>query len=230
MTTTSTSTFTDRLREAARPIWERQLEHPFLRALCDGSLPQDVFAFYIRQDARFLDELVKAFAYAVTKTPHQAEMQHFGERLLHTLAVEKVLHQEYARRFGITIEEMMSTPMAPTNYAYTRHVLYTAASGSLPAVITAMLPCAWIYAEVGTHFTLALGGSPGPDHPYCNWIGTYASPEFQEVGAWLRARLNERAAALPEPELAALESIFLTSSRYEYMFWDMAFRKETWPV
>jgi len=68
------------------------------------------------------------------------------------------------------------------------------------------------------------------DPLYARWIGTYASAEFQEVGAWLRACLNERAAALPETELAALEAIFLTSSRYEYMFWDMAWRREAWPV
>jgi thiaminase/transcriptional activator TenA len=86
-------TFCDRLRDASRTIWERQLEHPFLRALCDGSLPNEVFSFYICQDARFLDELAKAFAYAATKTSSQDEMQQFGERLLHTLAVEKVLHQ-----------------------------------------------------------------------------------------------------------------------------------------
>ena len=75
-----------------------------------------------------------------------------------------------------------------------------------------------------------LGGPPSAEHPYCDWITTYASPEFQEVGAWLRARLNERAAGLPEPELEALEAIFLTSSRYEYMFWEMAWRREAWPV
>jgi thiaminase/transcriptional activator TenA len=59
---------------------------------------------------------------------------------------------------------------------------------------------------------------------------SYAAPEFQELGAWLRARLNERAAALPETELAALEAIFLTSSSYEYVFWNMTRRRETWPV
>jgi thiaminase/transcriptional activator TenA len=224
------SMFCDRLREAARTIWERQLEHPFLRALCDGSLPRDVFSFYIRQDARFLDELAKTFAYAVTKTSRQDEMQQFGERLLHTLAVEKVLHQEYARRFGLTIEEMARTPMAPTNYAYTRHLLYVAATGTLAALITAILPCAWIYAEVGLHFSVALGGPPNADHPYCDWIDTYASPEFQEVGAWLRATLEERAAGMSESELEALVAIFQTSSRYEYMFWDMAWRREDWPV
>ena len=227
---TTTTSFCSRLREAARPIWEQQFEHPFLRALCDGTLPQETFAFYIRQDARFLDELTKTFAYATTKTADQAEMQRFGELLLNTLAVEKALHQQYAQRFGLSLDEMARTPMAPTNYAYTRHLLYVAATDSLAALITAILPCAWIYAEVGSHFTRVLSGPPSPDHPYCEWIGTYASPEFREVGAWLRARLDERAQALAESELRQLEEIFTISSRYEYLFWDMAWRRESWPV
>lgn len=224
------TSFTTRLRERTRPIWDLQLQHPFVRALCDGSLPREVFEFYIRQDARFLDHLAKAFAYAVTKTADQTEMQQFGERLLHTIQVEQALHHAYAAQFGVSVEDMAATPMAPTNYAYTRHVLYTAATGSLPALITAILPCAWIYAEVGTHFTGLLGGPPAPDHPYGAWIGTYSTPEFEQVGAWLRARLEEHAARLAEPDLQDLEGIFVTSSRYEYMFWDMAWRRESWPV
>ena len=228
--TIATGTFTDRLRAAARPIWEQQLQHPFVRALGDGSLPSATFEFYIRQDARFLDELTKTFAYATTKTSDQDEMQRFGEMLLNTLAVEKAIHQRFAAQFGVSVAEMARTPMAPTNYAYTRHLLHIAATGSLAALVTAILPCAWIYAEVGRHFTGLHGGPPPESHPYGPWIAAYAAPEFEEVGAWLRARLNARAAALPEPELAALEAIFVTSSRYEWMFWDMAWRREAWPV
>jgi thiaminase/transcriptional activator TenA len=61
-------------------------------------------------------------------------------------------------------------------------------------------------------------------------LSTYASPDFEQVGAWLRERLNLRAAAMPEGELRLLEEIFITSSRYEWMFWDMAWRREAWPV
>ena len=222
--------FCEQLREAAQPIWDKQLEHPFVKALGDGSLPRENFEFYIRQDARFLDELTKTFAYATTKTADQDEMQRYGELLLNTLAVEKALHQTYAAQFGVSVEEMARTPMAPTNYAYTRLLLYVAATGSLAALLTSILPCAWIYAEVGTHYTRVLGGPPRPDHPYGEWIGTYAAPEFHEVGAWLRARLNERASGLQDSERRQLEDIFLTSSRYEWMFWDMAWREEEWPV
>jgi thiaminase (transcriptional activator TenA) len=227
---TSTTTFTDNLRAAALPIWEQQLAHHFVTALGDGTLPREVFEFYIRQDARFLDELTKTFAYATTKTSDPAEMQRFGELLLNTLAVEQALHQQYAARFGLTVAEMMATPLAPTNYAYTRHLLHIAATGSLAELITSILPCAWIYAEVGRHFTARLGGPPAADHPYAEWISTYAGDEFEAVGAWLRERLNERAAALAPAEQRRLEEIFLISSRYEYMFWDMAHRLERWPV
>lgn len=230
MATSPSTTFCDRLREAARPIWASQFEHPFVKALGDGTLPRANFEFYIRQDARFLDELSKTFAYAATRTGDHAEMQRFGELALHTLQVEQALHQEFARTFGVTVEEMMRTPMAPTNYAYTRHLLSIAATGSLAAILTAVLPCAWIYAEVGAHFTRLLGGAPGPDHPYGAWLATYAAPEFAATGAWLRERLNERAAVLPPVEQAQLEQIFLTSSRYEYMFWQMAWTMEQWPV
>jgi len=228
--TTTTATFTDRLREAARPIWDAQFAHPFVSAVGDGTLPREVFTFYIRQDARFLDELAKCFAFAATKTNDQAEMEYFGERMLHTLAVERALHQQYAAQFGVTVPEMMRTPLAPTTYAYTRHLLAIASRDSLAAVITAMLPCAWIYAEVGTHFTRLLGGNPPAAHPYADWLSTYASPEFADVGAWMRALVNRDAARLPEAGRQALEEIFVTSSRYEYMFWEMALKMEQWPV
>lgn len=230
MTSTVTATFCDRLAAAAREIWEAQYEHPFLTALCDGSLPRHNFEFYIRQDARYLDEFTRTFAYAVAKTDDPAEMQRFGEMLLETLAVEKALHQEYGRRFGLTPAEMAGTPMAPTNYAYTRHLLTVAATGTLAELLAAILPCAWVYAEVGRHFTQVLGGPPAADHPYADWIAMYSAPEFEAVGAWLRERLNLRAAGLPEAELRRLEDLFLTSSRYEYMFWDMGWRREGWPV
>ncbi len=230
MAETRPAAFCERLRLAALPIWERQMAHPFVQGLGDGSLPREVFEFYIRQDAIFLDELTKTFAYATTKTSDPDEMQRFGELLLNTLAVEKALHQQYGARFGLSVEQMRATPMAPTNYAYTRHLLYIAATGSLAALLTSILPCAWIYAQVGAHFSQVLGGDLGAEHPYGDWIGTYSSPAFEEVGAWLRERLNHHAAALPEHALQDLEQIFLTSSRYELMFWRMAWDREAWPA
>lgn len=228
MTDIAGDVFTQRLYSATRTIWRKQLEHPFVRALGEGTLPQTKFEFYIRQDALFLNELTKTFAYATTRTENVDEMQQFGELLLNTLQVERALHQSYGEKFGLTPEQMAATDMAPTNYAYTRHLLYISATGALAELVTAILPCAWIYAEVGRHFQEQ--GLPTEDHAYRDWLLTYASPGFEEVGVWLRGVLDDRAAKLDEAHLRRLEEIFLKSSRYEWMFWEMAWQEEQWPV
>ncbi len=228
MASTTDQVFTQRLYESATSIWRRQLEHPFVEALGEGTLPRSKFEYYIRQDALFLSELTKTFAYATTRTDDPGEMQKFGELLLNTLQVERALHQSYGEKFGLTPEQMAASEMAPTNYAYTRHLLHIAATGSLSELVTSILPCAWIYAEVGKHFRRQ--DLPTKDHAYRDWLLTYASPEFEEVGTWLRALLDARAARLDKSGLQRLEEIFLTSSRYEWMFWDMAWREEQWPV
>ena len=217
----------ERLRDRVLPLWQRQREHPFVVALGNGSLPRANFEFYLRQDALFLDELTKTFAYAVTKTADHEEMEQFGRFLLNTLIVEAELHRCYGERFGLTSGEMAATHMAPTNYAYTRHLLSIAATGTLPESLTAVLPCAWIYAEVGRH--LVGDTPPASDHPYADWLATYASPGFDAVGKWIRERLDARAASLSAEEEARLYEIFLISTRYEWLFWEMAWRLEEWP-
>ncbi len=216
------------LYETAGPIWAAQLEHPFVKALGAGSLPRANFEFYIRQDARFLEELARMFAYGAIKSHRPDILEQMGNFLLDTIRVERELHQGFAREFGLTLEEMETTPFAPTNYAYTRHLLSIGATGNLAEIITSVLPCAWIYAEVGRHFSRL--DPLTEEHPYKAWIATYAAPGFEEVGAWLRTTLNELTAKKTGNDLDQLEKIFLTSSRYEYMFWDMAWRKEEWPV
>jgi thiaminase/transcriptional activator TenA len=220
-------TLSERLRLSALSLWQRQFQHPFVVALGNGSLPRANFEFYIRQDALFLDELTKTFAYAATKTSDHTEMEQFGKLLLNTLLVEAGLHQRYGERFGLTPAQMASTPMAPTNYAYTRHLLFIASSGTLPELLTAILPCAWIYAEVGRHL---VGSTPAAaDHPYADWLVTYVSPDFDAVGRWIRERLDARAVFLTPQEEARLHEIFLTSTRYEWLFWEMAWHLEEWP-
>ena len=221
-------TLTASLVSKVRPIWDQQLRHPFVQALGDGTLPRENFEFYIRQDALFLDTLARTFGYATTLTPHPSEMERYGELLLSTMRDEQALHRSYAGRFGLTAEQMAATPMAPTTYAYTRHLLATAATGTLPELLSAILPCFWIYAEVGRHF-ISLG-PPAETHPYRDWLATYGSPDFEETAAWLRAALDRRADDLAATTLQRLHGIFLISSRYEYMFWDMAWRREEWPI
>lgn len=227
-TETAGQALSERLRESVQPLWRRQLEHPFVQALGNGSLPGANFAFYICQDALFLDVLTKIFAYAVTRTDDHGEMQQFGQYVLGTLLVEAELHRRYGERLGLTPAKMATTRMAPTTYAYTRHLLAVATTGTLPEILTVGLPCAWIYAEIGQH--LIKDGLPATDHPYADWLATYASPDFDAVGSWLREHLDSRASLLQPAEETRLFEIFRVSTNYEWLFWEMAWQQEEWPL
>lgn len=216
-----------RLRRSVLPLWQRQFEHPFVVALGNGTLPRANFEFYIRQDALFLDVLTKTFAYAIGKTDNHDEMEQFGRYVLNTLLVEADLHRRYGERFGLPPATMAATPMAPTNYAYTRHLLAVATSGTLPELLTAVLPCAWIYAEVGSYLVSSM--PPASDHPYRDWLATYAAPDFDAIGRWIRERLDTSAGKITSQEEHHLYEIFRISTSYEWLFWDMAWRLEEWP-
>ncbi len=219
--------FTDELRQSAAPIWEADLGHPFVRGIADGTLPTEKFKFYLVQDYLFLLDYSRVFAHGVIKAPDEATMALFSQLLNETLNTEMDLHRGYCEKFGISAAEMEQAPVAPTTHAYTRHLLSVAQSGTLADIIAGVLPCQWGYAEIGT--TLAQqGGSPEP--LYQEWIEMYASEEFLALGKWLRSLLNELTAESSSAEKARLKRHFLFSSRYEYLFWEMAWTQEAWQI
>ena len=224
---TQNTKFTDELRLAAAPIWEADLEHPFVRGIADGTLPTEKFKFYLIQDYLFLLDYSRVFAHGVIKASDETTMAIFAQLLDGTLNTEMDLHRGYCKKFGITATEMETAPIAPTTHAYTRHLLNVAESGTLAELVAGVLPCQWGYAEIGT--TLAeQGGSPEP--LYQEWIDMYASPEFLSFGEWLRGLLNGLVAAYSPSEKERIKNTFLMSSRYEDLFWEMAYTQEEWKI
>lgn len=220
--------YCERLKRLAQPIWDAQLKHPFVKGLGSGTLPARKFRYYILQDARFLSDLARVFAAAAQKAPDSESAQQFAKLVDETLSVERGLHETYAKRWNMTPRQMVEVPMAPTTYAYTRHMLSVAQSGSAAEITVVALPCAWIYCEVGRH--LLRKGPPPSKHPYRNWLLMYSSPEFAEVGRWMRGRVDAWAKHAGREEKRRMEENFHISSRYEWMFWDMAWKEERWPV
>ncbi|HJU04276.1 MAG TPA: thiaminase II [Nitrospiraceae bacterium] len=220
--------FSDDLRKKARSIWDAQLTHPFVAALGNGTLPERKFRYYILQDARFLGDLAKVFAAGAQKAPDAESALRFAKLVEETIITERGLHESYGQRWKMTPKQMATTPMAPTNFAYTRHMLAVAQSGSAAEITVVALPCAWIYCVVGQH--LLKGGPPKSSHPYRDWLMLYASPEFAEVQKWMRAKVDLWAKNAGTAEKKRMEEAFLISSRYEWMFWEMAWKEEEWPV
>ena len=216
------------LRERHDSIWRRIFAHPFVAGLADGTLPVDRFRYYMAQDYVFLVEYSRVLALAVVKGPDLASMARFAELLHSTLNVEMGLHRAYAGRFGLTPEDLAATEAAPTTYAYTRHLLAVAHSGTLAEIAFALLPCQWGYWELGQRLTAQ--GAPGSQPLYEEWVRTYSSPEYGSLAAWLRDLADRLADGLPTAAQARIAEHYHASVRHEYLFWEMAWTGQTWPV
>jgi thiaminase/transcriptional activator TenA len=219
--------FTDRLHRLSQPVWEAEHDHPFVRGIGDGTLDVEKFKFWVRQDYLFLIDYARMLALAVARAPDLETMRRFADLVHSTLSVEMELHRSYAAEFGIRPEELEAEEKAPATRGYTDFLLRVAAVDEFPELIAALLPCMWGFCDIGQR--LAQGPSPA-DERYAKWIDMYASTEFAELAAWCRDLVDRTAAGLPEEALRRLEDAFLTSSRYEYQFWEMAWNEERWPA
>jgi thiaminase/transcriptional activator TenA len=218
--------FTQELWKSIGPIYAAILRHPFVRGLTDGSLPRESFKFYAVQDALYLREFARALSLTAARAPQDEWIIMFNEHAAGALKVERSLHESFFQDFGLTREAVASTPLAPTNLAYTSYLLAVAYGSPFHEALAALLPCYWIYWEVGKELERA--GSADP--LYKRWIGTYASEEFGSVVRAVLSATDQVGAALRPPEREAMKAHFVATSRYEWMFWDMGLRREAWPT
>ncbi len=138
------------------------------------------------------------------------------------IEVERALHGSLLREVGIDPAVVAATPPSPTTRAYTSWLVATVSTGSHAEGVAAVLPCYWIYREVGRE--LARRGSP--DERYQRWIDTYADDAFDALVRDVLAVTD----ALPVPDEAVLHERFATAARFEWMFWDAGWRRERWPA
>ena len=218
--------FTDELWRGAADIYGAILAHPFLAGLTDGSLKQDAFAFYVVQDALYLRNYAQALAEIATRAPDTAGIEMFARHAADVIAVERTLHDSLLADLGIDPASAAAAEPAPTTLAYTSYLLATARGGSYAEGVGAVLPCYWIYWEVGKE--LLRRGSPNPR--YRQWIVTYGGEEYGDVVRDVITITDGLGPGLAPSERALVHRHFRTTSRYEWMFWDMGYRKESWPL
>lgn len=218
--------FTSELWNSISDIYAGILAHPFITGLTDGTLPAEAFAFFLLQDGLYLERFASALAAVASRAPTTAAMGMFARHASDTVKVERELHSALLPALGISAARAADAEPAPTNLAYTSYLLATIRGGSYAEGIGAVLPCYWIYREVGKE--LVRQGSPDPR--YQRWIDTYGGDEFGEVVRDVIAEADRVGASLSEAERALVGRHFRITSRYEWMFWDMGYRKESWPV
>lgn len=220
----------DELTEQAwrenQDIYQAILRHPFLKEMQNGSLPTQTFAFYLLQDAFYLGEFGRALEATASKAP-KAEwrkllMQHARE----SVQAEMELHRSILDDYGVSMEQRAEKmEPAPEAFAYTSFLVATACSRSFEESIAALLPCYWIYWEVGKE--LAATGSTDPH--YQKWIDNYSSQDYADTVKAVMAIVNEVARGAQADTVQKMKEHFRRSSRYEWMFWDSAYARRRWP-
>ena len=209
--------------------WGASFEHPFVRALADGSLEPEKFKFYQMQDARYLEAFADACSLISVRCNLPDDKLWFIDAARLALIVEGQLHAGFGRKLGYTADDIAALGLTPNNKAYQDHMIAAAQRGTLVEAVAALTPCPWLYTELGGHLLNQIGEIPD-DHPYADWLRTYADPSFVEYTNSLLGRLQRFASEHDPAARARAREAFATSARYEWMFWEQAWSAQTWPV
>ena len=217
------TSFTGQLWNQIEPTYTAILRHPFIDELTKGTLPRECFAFYMKQDALYLQDFSRALAITGARSPHMPDAHAFLAFAQGAAAVESMLHESYFADFGITLD----VEQTPSCLAYTQFLLATSSLGPYCEAVAALLPCFWIYREVGLHIVRQAAASTA-SNPYERWIQTYAGEDFsRSVDRAIEITERVGRSATPE-ERARMSQAFDRSARLEWMFWDSAYRIEAW--
>jgi thiaminase (transcriptional activator TenA) len=218
--------FTDSMWSEIAGTYRAILDLPFNRELAAGTLRRERFLFYMVQDAHYLGVFSRALALVAAKAPEAQGQVSFARAAEETITVERALHDGFFGEFGVTPELFRRTPRSPTCTAYCNFLLAAAWGQPYPVGVATVLPCFQIYWEVGKE----LHGRATRPNPYQAWIDTYVDDGF---GRTVQAALDFADAAHAEAsdgDRELMREAYLTAVRYEWMFWESAYRRETWPV
>jgi thiaminase/transcriptional activator TenA len=222
----STTSFSNAAWSRNARAYETIRTMPFNAELAAGTLSEARFKHYITQDAHYLIGFGRALTLAAAKAPSPERLIQFAKSAEGAIVVERALHGGFFEKYGITAEVFNATPLSPACHHYVSYLLATAYGEPYEVALGALLPCFWIYAEVGRD----IHTRAAPNNPYQAWIDTYAGDEFH---AAVRRTIEaaDEAAAGASPQLQErMHRAFTKATQLEWIFWDSAYRLEQWPV
>ena len=210
-----------RLKGSCPEDWTAYTQHPFVRQLGEGTLAQESFKHYLKQDYLFLVHFARAYGLAVFKSPTLADMRQAKDALSAVLDIEIGLHLGYCQAWGIGEEELVQLPEAEATTAYTSYVHERGVQGNLLDLHVALSPCIVGYAEIARWLS-AQPFTRRENNPYGEWLDMYLSDEYQ-VAADAEAHQIDRLydAEAGEARFAELARIFGHATRLEIAFWEM---------
>lgn len=200
--------------QAALPVYEEILRHPFVEALAAGRLPYDKFIHYLRQDALYLDSYARVMAHTASRLAdprHRAAYERFSRE---GIAVEEALHESYLHG---DIPAWEQTGKACAAYIDLQR---RQADQPVELEVVGTLPCFWIYQQVGEE--ILRRSAAYPPHRYSQWIATYADPSFRADTQTAIAISDELALAANDALRERMTRLFVEGAKAELGMWDEA--------
>lgn len=218
--------FSAELWQQNADLYQKILAHPFNQELSQGTLSQGAFQHYMIQDAHYLVAYGRALAVCAAKAFDAQDVIQFSEAAKLAIVFEREMHESFLTQFNVTQSEFENTPLSLACHHYTSFLTATAWSESYPVVLASLLPCFWIYAEVGRDIV----SQSVTNNPYQAWIDTYVAEEFHSAVREVVATIDRVAARCDADTLAKMHQAYRHGAELEWLFWDSAYHERTWPL
>ena len=207
-------------------LYQKTLALPFNQELAQGTLSKSAFCHYVIQDSHYLLAYGRALAVCAAKAFDADDIIQFSEGAKIAIVVERSLHNDFMKEFDISKTQFENTPLTLACHHYTSFLTATAWSESYPVVLAALLPCFWIYAEVGKDIV----GNSVPNNPYQAWIDTYSGEDFHTAVRNVIATIDKVAARCDADTLEKMHKAYTRGAELEWLFWESAYHQRGWPL
>ena len=218
--------FTEAAWQANLSLYDATRDMAFNRELAEGVLPEEKFRHYMIQDAHYLEGFARSLSLVAAKGWTADHVVQFARAAEVAIIVERELHAEYFDRFGVSQSAFEAAQRSPTCHHYVSFLQASCASEPFEVGLAALLPCFWIYREVGHD----IHARASADNPYRAWIETYSGQDFSDAVDAVRNTIDQVAGECGPRSLEQMHRAYRRSAQLEWMFWDSAYRLETWPV
>lgn len=215
-----TEKWSETARRAVEPVYRQIINHPFVTGLAAGTLEYEKFLYYLGQDALYLSTYCKMLAHVASRLDKSEDIAEMLTFAADCISVESALHQSFLKGMDLP-------PVSPSCLLYTS---FEQAQACRPVEVAAaaLLPCFMVYDMVGR--SIIEHCSNMDSNPYARWIQTYAGDSFADATRRYIDICDRLAAATTEAIREEMTSVFITCTRFEWMFWDSAWLLEKWKI
>ncbi|MFO7768802.1 MAG: hypothetical protein R6W82_07585 [bacterium] len=212
--------FTREMLERHEPLWDRMLSHPFLLETRDGTIGDETFANWMKQDYLFVEAAIPFIAALIPKAPRDHWQPHVD--VMTAFFKELELFEERAAEAGVGLR---GAPPSFTNHAYIQFLMAAAEQESYPVAYTVLYTAEKAYHD---SWKVVKEGID-EDSRWFPFVENWAGEAFAGYVAYLEGEVDGMAEGAGEAQRERMATFFELTVRYEIAFWEMAHSGSTWP-